>query len=207
MSIFRIVLFPLIVLTGTFLSISAFSDEYEDANTATAVFAGGCFWCTESDFEKLEGVVEAISGYIGGEAKTANYKSVTRSNTGHYEASQIIYDPQIISYSELLAFFWRHIDPTDAYGQFCDKGKSYRSAVFFADSSEQAIAEKSLVSLKKNKPFEEAIVTPLLALKTFYPAEDYHQNYYKKNPIRYRFYRHSCGRDKRVEELWGAEGK
>ena len=172
-------------------------------NAKSAIFAGGCFWCIEADFEKLEGVFGAESGYIGGEKETADYKTVSYTETGHYEAVRVDYDPNIISYSELVEYFWKHIDPTDPHGQFCDKGSSYRSAIFYANAQEQGIAEKSLTALKANKPFEEDIVTPLLAAKPFYTAEDYHQDYYKKNPVRYRLYRNGCGRDRRVAELWG----
>lgn len=200
-------LFAVIVFISITLSV-AHADDFGKAEasaqkTAKAVFAGGCFWCTESDFEKLDGVVEAVSGYIGGESSTANYKAVTKGNSGHYEASEVIYDPTKITYSELVEFFWRHIDPTDPRGQFCDKGSSYRSAIFYSNEDEKKIAEDSLANLEQNKPFSDAIVTPVLPANTFYEAEDYHQDYYKKNPIRYRFYRHSCGRDKRVEQLWG----
>lgn len=169
----------------------------------TAVFAGGCFWCIEADFEKLPGVTEVVSGYSGGSAETATYKQVSNTETGHYEVVQVQYDAAQVSYAELVEYFWRHIDPTDADGQFCDKGSSYRSAIFYADETEQQIAETSLAKLRETKPFSAQIVTPILPAQPFYLAEDYHQNYYKRNPIRYKFYRTGCGRDKRVKELWG----
>ena len=202
-------IFSRYTLSLFFVSIFSFPALADDKlgdkelGLATAVFAGGCFWCTESDFEKLDGVTDAVSGYIGGSAESANYKAVTRGDSGHYEASQVFYDPKVISYSELVEFFWRHIDPTDPNGQFCDKGSSYRSAIFYSNAEEKSVADASLTSLKKNKPFNDEIVTPILQASTFYPAEEYHQDYYKKNPIRYRFYRHSCGRDRRVQKLWG----
>ena len=172
--------------------------------TKSAVFAGGCFWCIESDFEKLEGVISAESGYTGGSAETADYKTVSYTETGHYEAVEVKYDPSKVTYSELVEYFWKHIDPTDPTGQFCDKGSSYRSAIFYGNSDEKSIVEKSLAELKSNKPFEADIVTPLLAAQPFYSAEGYHQDYYKKNPIRYRVYRTGCGRDRRISELWGS---
>ncbi len=177
----------------------------QSSDLAIATFAGGCFWCIEADFEKLEGVIEAVSGYTGGSAETANYKTVTQKETGHYEAVEIQYDPAVISYAELVEYFWRHIDPTDPNGQFCDKGTSYRSAIFYGDENEKKIVEESLLKLTKNKPFNDEIVTYIGPSQAFYIAETYHQNYYKKNPIRYNFYRRGCGRDARVRELWGDE--
>jgi methionine-S-sulfoxide reductase len=173
-----------------------------DKITKTALFAGGCFWCIESDFEKLDGVIEAESGYTGGAADTADYQTVSYTETGHYEAVQVEYDPTKVSYSELVEYFWKHIDPTDPKGQFCDKGSSYRSAIFYADETEKAVVDKSLASLITNKPFAGEIVTAINQAKPFYSAEDYHQDYYKKNPIRYRVYRTGCGRDRRVAQLW-----
>ncbi|MFQ3244652.1 MAG: methionine-S-sulfoxide reductase [Arenicella sp.] len=173
------------------------------SSTKTAIFAGGCFWCIESDFEKLDGVLEAKSGYTGGGAETADYKTVSYTETGHYESVQVEYDPTKVSYSELVEYFWKHIDPTDPDGQFCDKGSSYRSAIFYADNREKLVVEKSLAALNANKPFVDDIVTTIAQAKPFYDAEDYHQDYYKKNPIRYRVYRTGCGRDRRVAQLWG----
>ena len=169
----------------------------------TAIFAGGCFWCIEADFEKLDGVTNVVSGYSGGAADTANYKTVTYTETGHYEVVQVSYNPTIVSYSDLVEYYWSHIDPTNPDGQFCDKGSSYRSAIFYADELEKQIALSSLDQLNKNKTFSDAIVTAIEPAKPFYLAEEYHQDYYKKNPIRYRFYRNGCGRDKRVRDLWG----
>jgi len=169
----------------------------------TAIFAGGCFWCIESDFEKLDGVDSVVSGYTGGEADTADYKTVSYTETGHYEAVEVRYDPTKVGYSELVEYFWRHIDPTDPDGQFCDKGSSYRSAIFYNGDEERNIVQASLAALNKSKPFEADIVTAVYAAKPFYLAEDYHQDYYKKNPVRYKIYRTGCGRDRRVKKLWG----
>lgn len=171
--------------------------------TKDAFFAGGCFWCIEADFEKLEGVVDVVSGYTGGSEETADYKTVSNNNTGHYEAIRVRYKPDVVSYPELVEYFWRHIDPTDPNGQFCDKGESYKSAIFYSDKSELATINASLKALDASKPFKEDIVTDIVPAKPFYLAEKYHQDYYKKNPIRYRYYRFGCGRDKRIKALWG----
>ncbi|MBX2849714.1 MAG: peptide-methionine (S)-S-oxide reductase MsrA [Acidiferrobacterales bacterium] len=187
-------------LAATAFILSFYSQA---AEPKTAVFAGGCFWCIEADFEKLEGVSEVVSGYSGGAADTADYKTVTYTETGHYEAVKVTYDPDKVSYAQLVEYFWRHIDPTDPRGQFCDKGSSYRSAIFYDGDAEKEIVETSLANLKKNKPFDGEIVTAIYSAKPFYLAEEYHQDYYKKNPIRYRFYRNGCKRDARVKELWG----
>lgn len=168
-----------------------------------AVFAGGCFWCIEADFEKLSGVYAVVSGYTGGEAATANYKTVSYSETGHYEAVEVSYNPLEVTYPELVEYFWRHIDPTDPDGQFCDKGSSYKSAIFYANDEQKKIVQRSLKTLVATKPFKADIVTEVLPTKPFYNAEEYHQDYYKKNPVRYRIYRTGCGRDRRIEQLWG----
>lgn len=170
---------------------------------AKAVFAGGCFWCMEPPFDKLEGVTSTISGYTGGHVKNPDYKSVTRGRTGHYEVIQVTYDPSKISYSTLLDVFWLNIDPLDSRGQFCDKGPQYRSAIFYADENEKNQAKASLKALNDSKVLPSSVVTELLPAATFYPAESYHQDYYLKNPYRYKFYRTGCGRDKRLYELWG----
>jgi peptide methionine sulfoxide reductase msrA/msrB len=168
----------------------------------TAVFAGGCFWCTESDFEKVNGVVEAISGYTGGHVANPTYKKVSKGVTGHVEAVKVVYDPAKISYEKLLEVFWRHVDPTDGDGQFVDRGSQYRSAIFYANEKEYRLAEASKKRLAASGRFNKPIATDILPLDTFYPAEDYHQNYYKKNPIRYRWYRHGSGRDQFLEKTW-----
>jgi peptide methionine sulfoxide reductase msrA/msrB len=171
-------------------------------NTRTAVFAGGCFWCTESDFEKVNGVIEVISGYTGGHDDHPSYKEVSAGQTGHVEAVQVIYDLTQITYEELLDVFWRHVDPTDPGGQFVDRGSQYRSAIFYANEEERQLAEASKKRLADSGPFIKPIVTDILPLGHFYIAEDYHQDYYKRNPIRYKWYRSRSGRDKFLEKTW-----
>lgn len=169
---------------------------------AKAVLAGGCFWCMESDFEKLQGVTDVISGFTGGTLKNPTYNG---DHTGHYEAVEITYDPDEISYKELLDYYWLNIDPFDDKGQFCDKGHSYLSAIFVANEAEQAIAEQSKKAVEMQFP-DKVIATKILSASTFYPIqgeESYHQDYYKNNPIRYNYYRWSCGRDKRLRDIWG----
>ncbi len=177
------------------------SDKMADEKK-TAYFAGGCFWCTESDFEKVTGVLEAISGYAGGHVKHPSYKQVSSGKTGHVETVQVIYDPSEISYTELLDVFWRHVNPTDGGGQFVDRGMQYRSVIFYSNDKEQALAEESKRKLAASGRFSQPIVTDILPLKAFYPAEEYHQNYYKKNPIRYRYYRSRSGRDRFLKKTW-----
>jgi len=170
--------------------------------TASAVFAGGCFWCTESDFEKVEGVIEVISGYTGGRVKNPTYKQVSAGGTGHIESVKVIYDPSKVSYEQLLDYFWQHVDPTDPGGQFVDRGSQYRSAIFYANDTEKRLAEKSKQRLAASEMFNKPIVTDILSLGEFYPAEDYHQDYYKKNPIRYHYYRYGSGRDQFLKKNW-----
>ncbi len=170
--------------------------------TAIATFAGGCFWCMEKPFDELEGVTSTISGYTDGHVKNPTYKDVSRGQTGHTEAIQITYDPEKVSYEKLLEVFWKNIDPTENTGQFCDKGNQYRPGIFYHNKKQQTAAEESLRKLRDNKPFKEKILTEITMAETFYPAEDYHQDYYLKNPLRYKYYRYSCGRDKRLSELW-----
>lgn len=170
--------------------------------TASAVFAGGCFWCTESDFEKVDGVIEAISGYTGGHVKNPSYHQVSAGGTGHLESVKVIYDPSKVSYEQLLDYFWRHVDPTDPGGQFVDRGSQYRSAIFYANETQKRLAEKSKQQLEASGKFNKPIVTDILPLGKFYPAEDYHQNYYKKNPIRYHYYRYGSGRDQFLKKTW-----
>lgn len=172
------------------------------AAEATAIFASGCFWCTEADFEKLPGVIEVESGYIGGRTADPSYQEVSAGATGHAEAARIRYDPERISYQQLLAHYWRNVDPTVKDRQFCDVGSQYRSAIFHLDEEQRRLAEASLDALRRSGRFPQ-IYTELLPATTFYPAEAYHQDYYKKNPLRYKFYRSSCGRDARLTQLWG----
>ena len=171
-------------------------------NTRTAVFAGGCFWCTESDFEKVNGVIEVVSGYTGGHDDNPTYKEVSAGGTGHVEAVQVSYDPTRITYEELLDVFWHHVDPTDPGGQFVDRGSQYRSVIFYANEKERQLAEASKKRLANSGPFTKPIVTDILPLGTFYKAEDYHQDYYKRNPIRYKWYRSGSGRDTFLKKTW-----
>ena len=166
-----------------------------------AVFAGGCFWCIESDFKKLDGVIQAQSGYAGGTSATATYEMVSGGITDHFEVIEVTYDPSQVSYKALVEYFYQHVDPLDAKGQFCDKGDQYRSAIFYKDETEMKAAQE--VSAWASKKLGQAVVTTLEKLDQFYLAEGYHQNYAKRNPIRYNYYRRSCGRDKRVKAVWG----
>ncbi len=169
----------------------------------TATFAGGCFWCVEADFDKVEGVISTTSGYIGGDKKNPTYKQVSAGGTGHTEAVQIVYDPAKVTYAELLKVLWRNIDPTTPNRQFCDAGSQYRAAIFHHNEKQKDLAEQSKREVESTKSFEAPIVTQITMASEFYPAEEYHQDYYLKNPIRYKIYRYGCGRDKRLKQLWG----
>ena len=194
----------LLLLAGTsFQTQAEMSPATTSRQVETAIFAGGCFWCMEPPFDKLDGVLSTTSGYIGGHKKEPSYKEVSRGGTGHTEAVRIVYDPSRISYEQLLVVFWRNIDPTTADRQFCDSGDQYRSGIFYSSESQRLQAVESLRALEQNKTFAEPVVTEISPAGTFYEAEDYHQDYYQKNPLRYKYYRYSCGRDKRLEELWG----
>jgi peptide-methionine (S)-S-oxide reductase len=171
---------------------------------ATAIFAGGCFWCVESDFEKLAGVTEVESGYTGGHVANPTYEQVSHGGTGHAEAVRVFYDPGKVTYEQLLDYFWLHIDPTVKDQQFCDVGHQYRSAIFYLNEAQKKAAESSKAALEKSGRFTK-IHTEIVPATAFYLAEEYHQGYYKKNPIRYNYYRHSCGRDARVSEVWGTQ--
>jgi peptide-methionine (S)-S-oxide reductase len=173
--------------------------------TAKATFAGGCFWCMEPPFDKLDGVISTISGYAGGKKKNPTYEEVSAGNTGHAEVVQVTYDPKKITYEKLLEVFWRNVDPLTPNRQFCDVGSQYRTAIFYHDETQKRLAEESKKALSKR--FKEPIVTEIVAASEFYPAEDYHQDYYTKNPLRYKYYRYSCGRDQRLETLWGPAAK
>ena len=170
-----------------------------------ATFAGGCFWCMEAPFDKLPGVISVTVGYTGGHVKNPTYEQVSAGGTGHAESVQIVYDPGKISYEKLLDVFWHNIDPTVKNRQFCDIGSQYRSAIFYHTEEQKALARKSKETLEKTKPFKGPIVTEITPASEFYPAEEYHQHYYKKNPIRYKYYRYGCGRDQRLEQLWGKD--
>jgi peptide-methionine (S)-S-oxide reductase len=171
------------------------------AGQAVATFAGGCFWCTEADFDKLKGVVATTSGYIGGKVPNPSYERVSAGGTGHAEAVEVIYDPQQVSYAQLLAFYWRTVDPTVKDRQFCDRGDMYRTAIFVRNAEERKLAEAS--KEKVAAELKQPIYTQIVDATPFYAAEDYHQDFYKKNPAKYKFYRWNCGRDQRLEQLWG----
>lgn len=177
------------------------------AGAAKATFAGGCFWCTEADFDKVDGVLSTTSGYTGGRTTNPTYKLVSREDTGHAEAVEVVFDPAKVSYAQLLERYWRTIDPTVKDRQFCDVGHSYRSAIFTHDALQAEAARASLAALEKSKPFPAPIVTEIVPAAVFYPAEDYHQDYHLKNPLRYQYYRHGCGRDARLQQLWGSQAK
>ncbi len=172
-----------------------------------ATFAGGCFWCMEHPFDELEGVVSVTVGYTGGHKKNPTYEEVSSGTTGHAESVQIVYDPAKITFSKLLDVFWHNIDPTVQNRQFCDTGTQYRTAIFFHNDEQKRLAEESKKALEKSGRFKGPIYTEIVPASEFYPAEEYHQHYYKKNPIRYKFYRYNCGRDQRLQELWGPEVK
>lgn len=178
----------------------------EAANLAKATFAGGCFWCMEKPFDELPGVVSTTSGYTGGQTVNPSYRQVSSGKTGHAESVQVVYDPAQVNYEKLLDVFWHNVDPLDAGGQFCDRGTQYRTNIFVHDEQQQTLAKQSKAALAKSGV--QPIATEIVSAGEFYPAEDYHQNYYKTNPLKYRFYRFSCGRDQRLTEVWGApQGK
>jgi len=185
------------------LFLAATAARAADDGLAEAIFAGGCFWCMEPPYDEMEGVQSTTSGYIGGHVEDPSYEQVTSGRTGHAEAVKIVYDPEVVDYRQLLHVFWRNIDPLTANRQFCDHGSQYRSAIFYVNEQQKTLAQASLEDVAAR--FDEPVVTEINPAGTFYPAEDYHQNYYEKNPVRYKFYRYSCGRDARLEELWGAE--
>lgn len=190
------------VFVWALLAQGVMAMESSREQRATATFAGGCFWCVESDFEKVDGVLEVISGYTGGHKENPTYEEVSSGRTGHVEAVQVIYDPSKVSYEQLLDVFWRHIDPTDPEGQFVDRGSQYKSAIFYQDEEQRRLAEVSRQRLQASGRFSKPIVTEILPLKTFYPAEDYHQNYYQKSLLRYHSYRASSGRDAFLKKVW-----
>lgn len=202
----------LITVIAVFVALSApvfaqqpaFDFSSLEDGEAAAVLAGGCFWCMEPPYDELPGVVETISGYTGGSVANPTYQQVVRNNTGHYEAVIVVYRPEEISYEELLDVFWVNIDPLDAGGQFCDRGSSYRSGIFYRTSEQRRVAEASKTELENSNRLRRTVVTEIMPAEEFYVAEEYHQDYYRKNPIRYRTYRTGCGRDARLRQLWGA---
>jgi peptide-methionine (S)-S-oxide reductase len=195
--------------TGTTAGTAATATAATTAATTTAMakakatFAGGCFWCVEADFDKVRGVLSTTSGYIGGSVANPSYEQVSSKTTGHTQAVEIVFDPALVSYATLVNHFWRTIDPTTKDRQFCDIGSTYRTAIFTHGAEQAAVVNRSLEELQKTKPFKQAIVTQVRPATTFYLAEAYHQDYYKKNPVRYAYYRAGCGRDARLEQLWG----
>jgi peptide methionine sulfoxide reductase msrA/msrB len=205
-----LVLLAILVAGLTLVRWGYSDDEQPKKETAmtneldTATFAGGCFWCVESDFEKVDGVVKVISGYTGGQVDNPTYKQVSAGGTGHVEAVQVIYDPKKVSYKELLDYFWRHVDPTDPGGQFVDRGSQYRAGIFFHNEEQKWLAEESKQELEKSGRFDKPIVTEIIKFSKFYEAEEYHQDYYRKNPLRYKFYRQNSGRDRFLKKAWGS---
>jgi methionine-S-sulfoxide reductase len=195
-----------VCLSAIFLFVlqsTVVAEPVSETRVETAILAGGCFWCIEADYEKLDGVLGVVSGYAGGEQKNPTYKQVSSGNSGHIEVVEVSFDASRISYAEILDYFWRHIDPTRDDGQFCDHGPQYRPAIFYRGEAQHREAQASEKRIAASKPFPEPLKVELIAATEFYPAEDYHQDYYKKNPVRYKFYRYNCGRDARVEKLWG----
>ena len=200
-----------VLLTGVYMSARVSAQMPQTlpmaapmrAVTAKAIFAGGCFWCVESDFDKIPGVISTTSGYTGGKTVKPTYEQVSSHRTGHAEAVEVLYDPAKVTYQRLVEYFWHTIDPTVKDQQFCDKGSPYRSAIYPQNDEQLKIAQASRAALEKSKPFKEPIVTEITLATAFYPAEEYHQDYYKKNPVRYKYYRNGCGRDARLTQLWG----
>lgn len=198
------VLLPFVALLfGSVATWTYAAQTGDNATTEVATFSGGCFWCMEPPYDKLDGVLSTTSGYIGGHKEDPTYREVSAGDTGHAEAVQVSYDPSKVSYATLLEVFWRNVDPTTPDRQFCDSGSQYRTGIFYHNEEQLRLANASKDSLAQAKPFAAPIVTEIAAATTFYPAEDYHQDYYKKNPLRYKFYRFNCGRDQRLAELWG----
>ena len=191
------------LLVGSFLLMPTSGHSVETAAPAKAYFAGGCFWCMEEAFENVEGVTAVVSGFMGGTTANPSYEQVSAGRTGHAESVEVTYDPSKVSYQQLLDSFWHNIDPLTPKGQFCDHGEQYRSAVFYGTEEEKRLAEESKQAIERSKRFSQPIVTQITAAATFYRAEEYHQDFYKKNPIRYKFYKYNCGRAQRLEELWG----
>ena len=188
------------LLVGFTLTATAADTGAGNKATATATFAGGCFWCMVHPFDQLPGVISVTSGYTGGHTKNPTYEEVSAGGTGHFESVQIIYDPKKIGYGKLLEVYWHNIDPLDAGGQFCDRGDQYKSVIFYHDEEQKRLAEQSKVAIEKQ--LKQPVVTAIRPASTFYPAEEYHQDYHHKNPIRYKFYRYGCGRDQRLSEIW-----
>jgi len=191
-----------VLLIGA-LTLQSTSRAAADATLGKAYFAGGCFWCMEEAFEKVEGVLSATSGYMGGTVANPSYEEVSAGRTGHAESVEVVYDPSKVSYQKLLDAFWHNVDPVTPNAQFCDHGSQYRSAIFFQTDEEKRASETTKQAIEQSKRFTEPIVTQIVQASQFYPAEEYHQDFYKKNPIRYKIYKYNCGRAQRLEALWG----
>lgn len=200
----RLTVVPVLVLTSVLLSMPALADNGE---RATAIFAGGCFWCMEEAFDAVDGVTDNTVGFAGGHVEDPSYREVVEGGTGHIEVVRVEYDPSRISYEDLLHVFWRNVDPLDDGGQFCDRGESYRTVIFATDAKQREAAETSKRELEESGRFDEPIATEIRDHDAFYAAEDYHQNYYEKRPLRYKFYVHTCGRYNRLDEVWGDEAR
>jgi len=197
-----LILKEILIISILLLLLLACPSSFALNNPAKATLAGGCFWCMEHPFEKLEGVIDVVSGYTGGQEENPDYNEVAAGKTGHLEAVQILYDPSKVSYSKLLEVFWQQIDPTDPKGQFVDRGSQYTTAIFYHDEAQKELAQKSKAELEKSGRYEKPIVTKILKADKFYKAEEYHQDYYKENPIRYKYYRHHSGRDQYLNQRW-----
>lgn len=202
---FHIAAFVTVVsMAGALAGRAAVSAASPAPGLAHATFAGGCFWCMEGPFDHVTGVVSTTSGYTGGTVKKPSYEQVSSGATGHAEAVDVVYDPAKVTYAQLLDVFWHNVDPTDGGGQFCDRGNQYRTAIFYHDAEQQRLAEQSKQAIEASGKLKRKIVTQIVPAGEFYPAEDYHQDYYLRNPIRYKYYRFNCGRDDRLKDLWGA---
>ena len=191
------------VLIGGMTAMPQESLAIEGSQHAKATFAGGCFWCMEEVYEKVDGVVSVISGYTGGQVANPSYEQVSAGGTGHAESVEVTYDPNKVTYQRLLEVFWRNVDPTTSNAQFCDHGSQYRTAIFYHDETQKMLVDESKQVVERSKSFPQPIVTEILPASIFYPAEDYHQDFYQKNPVRYKFYKWNCGRSQRLEQLWG----
>jgi len=201
-------IFPLLLILALGIAAQASAQTAKSPSKpslAIATFAGGCFWCMEEVYEKIPGVISAVSGFMGGHTKNPTYQQVTSGNTGHAEVVQVEYDPAQVSYAKLVEAFWRNVDPTQRDGQFCDIGPHYRSAIFYHDDAQKNVADASRAALEKSKPFKAPIVTQTVRAAEFTRAEEYHQDFYKKNPVRYKVYKTGCGREARLQSLWGTQ--
>ncbi len=203
--VFSMVLASNVTIMGVFAQQPAFDFETLEPGQEAAIFAGGCFWCMEPPYDALDGVVRTISGYTGGTLPNPTYRQVVNGGTGHYEAVLVIYEPDTVTYEKLLEVFWFNVDPLDDGGQFCDRGDMYRTGIFFRDQDQQRLAEESRRALDASRRLPRPVVTRIMPAEEYYVAENYHQRYYRRNPVRYRTYRTACGRDARLRQLWGPD--